>query len=378
MFHPPVWSTASFVLLSCAGLPAAATGAPPREQTPRTSQLALEHNALPLASVPIRDAPATRRDSLPSPSPRVLDMLRRFHRSSDWLFISTRSGRYRLRVSRIDSLGLTGFRARQGPPPIDALAWKDVVRIERRDSRFRAWQFTGAGLGAVGGLVLGRSMINSGAPDGAEIVGLAVGMVLGGTLGGVLGDRNFHTTPLYAAEMRSITAPEPAPRALAQTPPVEARFDVDLESIRALIRPRHLLRVRGDLGWAVGRVDSISSTGLHGLRPDTRHDPGLGPVRDPIPWSSIARIDRRGNSAGTGAVIGGVTLTLVGGALIGALAASSSKSGVGPAVAGGILVSGVAGATLGSLIGALIPKWHPVLKSRASPQPLTTRSVRAL
>lgn len=185
-------------------------------------------------------------------------------------------------------------------------------------------------------------------------------------LGDVIGDRNVRTTPQYVAEPKPVAPPEIVPLVAAQASPVESRPDVDLENIRASIQPRHLLRVRGTFGRAVGRIDSINASGLHGLNPDPRHEPGLGPVPDPIPWSSITRIDRRGHSAGTGAAIGGVAIALVSGISFGAFDESGSSSEL---EGGLVFLSFVAGAAVGSLIGALIPAWHPVFRVTDSREP---------
>lgn len=90
----------------------------------------------------------------------------------------------------------------------------------------------------------------------------------------------------------------------------------------------------------------------------------LGAVGGLILGRSMTNSGAADGSQLVGLAAGTVALTLVGGAAIGALAASSDESGVGPAVAGGILLSGVAGAALGSLVGVLIPKWHRVVDIR--------------
>jgi len=189
-------------------------------------------------------------------------------------------------------------------------------------------------------------------------------------LDGRIGDRSSRTTSLHVEEPGPSAPPAPVPAATAQATAVEARPDVDLGRIRASLRPRHLLRIRGDFGWAIGRIDSISSSGLHGLRPDPRYDAGPDPVPDPVPWSSITRVDRRGNSAAMGAVIGGVALTLLSGISTGAF--TSGSHGL---EAGLIVLSLPAGAVVGSLIGVLIPAWHPV-PGTTDPPPLRAPTLR--
>ena len=63
-------------------------------------------------------------------------------------------------------------------------------------------------------------------------------------------------------------------------------------------RPDKPLRIRGTFGEFSGRVTSFDEAGLTGLRPDGRYGPRVTPPPEPLSWSQVERVDRRGSSAG--------------------------------------------------------------------------------
>ena len=110
-----------------------------------------------------------------------------------------------------------------------------------------------------------------------------------------------------------------------------------------------------------GFASRADHAGLHGLRPNLAAG-SIEPLPDLVPWSRIHSVDKRGSSAGRGALVGGVGLGLMG-AIVGA-AAGGGLGGTGSyAAAGagyGLAVGGAVGAGVGALIGAPIPRWHNV------------------
>jgi hypothetical protein len=303
-----------------------------------------------------------------APTPRMLDLLQRTHHPKHWLFVTTTTERHRLRVDRIESRGLFGLHGHDGPPPAAALGWNDIAMIERRDSRQGSGRILGALFGAVALGYAGASIGDAvdtpyrSYNDHGAWIGIGAGAILGALAGGALGDGSARAIPLYAAQLEPGAPVEPAPVALWPAP------IVDLDLVRKSTRPGDLLLVRGNFGVFAGRVDAIDANGLHGLHPDSKRDPGLGTLPDPLPWSGIASVDRLGNSAGRGAVITG----LLGGVGVGLLAAAVAAGGLGlstsggndaevaGAFAGGTVGGGLVGAGIGALIGSGVETWHRV------------------
>jgi hypothetical protein len=296
--------------------------------------------------------------------------MRRNHRPNDWLLVTTPSGQHRLRAGHIGQSGLLAVETRR-PPRFSEIAWKDVELIERRNAYPGTGRFLGILVGAFGGLVIGNV---AGEASTAVVCFLAV-TTLGGVVGGSIGDGVARVTPLYDARAEpegyegSEFIADDVTRIGDSSRPEQS---VDYLRVAQSARPRDLLRVYGDFGWIAGRVGRIDSLGLHDIRRDRRHDPGLGAVPDPISWSSVTGIDRRGGGASKGALIGGLIGGLVLGAAAAAMASSEplpggSRSPAGSALAAGFGIGGLLGGGVGALIGATRHGWHPVPGLPASP-----------
>jgi len=303
-------------------------------------------------------------DSFPTPGPRALSALRRTHRPSDWLLVTMPSGRHRLRAGYIGPEGLLALEAWRPPGPAE-IAWKDIALIERRN----AYSGTGRSLGILAGGAGGLGIGTAAGEGGGGLVGFIAGAILGGVVGSGLGDRVFRVTPLYDAKSAA-EAPAASDFLADEVTPVtdasRAEWKADYFRVAQSVRPADVLRVGGDFGWITGRVSRIDSRGLHGIERDPRYDLGLGTVPDPIPWSSVTSIDRRGSGAGKGALIGGLILGVALGAAGGGLAESFGDDG-GQGFVVGFVLGGAVGAGVGALIGATGSQWHPVPGAAPSP-----------
>lgn len=321
--------------------------------------------------------PATRSrasSSDPTRIPGFVENLSRHHHRRDWLRITTDSARYEARVREFGAQGLNGITSRRGPPYApDSIPWSSVTRLDQVRSGFRVGQI-------VGGLALGSLWVPTtfnGEPEVAGIV--ALGAVVGAGLGGLVGRHWSHEVPLYVASLASDSAetaanPDGGPASTARLPaasfggsataaagvPLNAR----IERAKEILRPGQRLRVRGEFGEFDGFVDQIGVSGLEGLRAIRRQAWGTPSPRR-LDWGSIASIDRRGNSAGRGALglaVPLATVGLVAGLAAGAAVGGGSSTGS-DVLAGGALgfaVGGSLGAVLGGLFGSAIPRWHRV------------------
>lgn len=152
-----------------------------------------------------------------------------------------------------------------------------------------------------------------------------------------------------------------------------------LKGLRGL-KSGDMLRVVADsLGPVCGKFTKLSSDSLYlGQYPydkerQPEHRLNYKPVNQlmeyrPLPVDLVVGLDdvslvyRRGNGAGTGAIIGGILgggSFFLGGVLLSEIDSGRDNSGavVGMTVAGGLL-----GAGLGALIGSIFPKWKEVYK----------------
>lgn len=122
------------------------------------------------------------------------------------------------------------------------------------------------------------------------------------------------------------------------------------------------VRVTLDSRTLVCRSPRFTPAGI-ALSPSAPGGPGSAPPAL-LPWKDVERIDVRGNSARTGAVIGAVAVGLLATA-VGAAVASDPFLGKG-SNAGGVLALTAAGtlsgAVLGALLGSSIPSWRNVCR----------------
>ena len=288
------------------------------------------------------------------PSPRLIEFLDRRIHPHDWLHVSTTSSRHEVQVAKIGPGGLSGVRARDGGAVPAEIAWRDVVRLERRESRFRAGQVLGAIVGVVaggfGGALVGGS---SDRPEPIIAGGLVLGTAAGAWLGGAVGDQSKHWRPVYAV------APDP----------VLAPTTAKIEELRRL-PAGSVLRVRGPFGEFSGRVTMIQASGLSGLSSAPWLDRGGALPSEPVAWSQVTSIERRGNRSGRFAVYGSVLVAGLAGAFAGGLTASGvGLSGGGDdaevfaASAAGAGAGALIGAGLGALVGIPVPAWHRVYRA---------------
>lgn len=152
----------------------------------------------------------------------------------------------------------------------------------------------------------------------------------------------------------------------AQAAPKSSLSAKQMKRFEQYHRPDKPVRIRGTFGVFSGRVTSFDEAGLTGLHPDGRYAPRVAPS-EPLSWSQVDRVERRGSSAGVGAAWGAGIVGAGTGAL-GAAIASIDGHGFGGGHQGeilsatvvGVVVGAAAGATLGALIGSLFPRWHVV------------------
>jgi hypothetical protein len=148
----------------------------------------------------------------------------------------------------------------------------------------------------------------------------------------------FAGLALFAAGIRTAVAQDPSipPKVLAVAPGT---------SIRVTLRDGTRLS---------GRLDQVGS-GRLGISSPER---GL----ESVPVDRLASMDRKGNHAMTGLIVGGITGVLTGalvGTIVRAVCDAADCDDVRPyAVA--IPIFGAAGALLGTGVGALFPRWRRV------------------
>ena len=154
-----------------------------------------------------------------------------------------------------------------------------------------------------------------------------------------------------------------APSTPTPTPPSKKV----LQACARVDRDDHI-RMRGDFGQFQGYASVIGPEGVEQLRADHGHPAAPTGL---VTWDQIDRMEKRGGSAGKGALSGAAFVGLLGGMLGGAAA---SLNGSGAETAGGVAAGAAAGAALGAGLGALfgapIPAWHKVYeRPRGSPPP---------
>ena len=326
--------------------------------------------------------------SHPAPSRGTILRLSQRHAARDWLIVTLDTSRFVTRVHALDERGLVGLQTPADVmAPADPLPWAGIERIDVLKYR----RNRGAVIGALAGAVAAVALTGSG--DFA-FGGAAVGVLAGGALG----MRMAHAEELYRApsseparDVRPATAgAEPRPEAPAldstragassvagSATPDPLTVEEGRSSLSSLaasdrvamrLRPGDLLRIQGDFVQRIGHVGSIDATGLRDFRPRGSGGEPAGT----IPWESISRIDKRGGSAGSGAMHGAITLGLGVGlltALVTAAAISLAQSGAG---AGAVIEAGFAGAGVGAALGAglgagvgsAVPSWRLVYVRR--------------
>ncbi len=318
------------------------------------------------------------RSSFATPTPGLLESISRQHHRSDWVRITTDSTQYEARIREIGALGLSGIAPRRGAAPApDAIRWSSVARLDRVRSGSRVGQILGAaGLGS-----LGLPAVQSGEVEALGIV--ALGAVVGTWLGGRIGGHWVGEHALYeglpvpdsaglvpdpmSGLSEAFALPVAAPSGSA-APTVSSRTDLARidRTVRRLRRSQRL-RIRGPLGEFEGFMVKADVDGLHGLRPSDGEGGRPQSPRD-IGWDLIGGIDRRGNSAGRGAIVGAVPVAVLGLVAGLALVAGGGIGGSGSGTNGEALAAGLGGAAigasigglLGGLIGCAIPRWHQV------------------
>ena len=262
----------------------------------------------------------TRADPGPFqiPPPRLIDLLDRQIDRHDRIYVSTPAWRRDAHIGAIDAQGLSQVRAHGGEGLPAEIAWSDVSLLERRTSHFRAGQMLGA---VVGAIALGYAGASVGGNAGfiGTFIGIGAGAVAGGWLGGYLGDQRERATTLYTGVPDSGNAPsQPLVLGTSAAPPAE--------TIQRLAHGNKPLRVRGSFGEVVGRFSTVDSQGLGGLTVDPELDHGGSLPPEPIPWSQVTIVDRRGNASGRWAAVSSL---LFAGALgtLGAAAGASEFGG---------------------------------------------------
>ena len=355
-----------------------------------------------LTALVLADGPAGAQplESFATPPPSVIEQLRSQYRPDDWLRVTMGSTQLELRTRQIDQEGLSGLKARgrdrrrlvaytSDRSSRGLLGWSSISRIDELHTQSRIGHFSGFVTGGIAGANVGQ-----------PFVGAVVGGFLGAWLGGRIGDHFVKIRTLYIAKPlppRSSTAaatsqevgstvPDSAAAALTpdsaaaapstdslvapQTPVSSPSPPVDTFApshlvLRASqrITPRNLLRIDADFGRFQGYALRIGPRGLEGLRADRNSQSLQNPPSGLVGWDRIDRLEKRGRSAGRGAIAGGVTFGLLGG-MVGAAAVSVANGDEKPGTAfvEGALAGGAFGAVLGGLIGLAIPAWHVVYK----------------
>ena len=305
--------------------------------------------------------------SFETPPPRKIEQLERERIGQPW-YVSTAAERYLARVRRVGMDGLAELSPAGHAPVPPAIGWGEIERIERRGSRRLQGGIAGAAIGAVAlgfaGAAIGEAASTDyrSYNDHGAWAGIGSGLVLGALTGAVMGNRHERVRTLY------VGAPAAGDGSRGASQPPESAVE------RARAHAGKLFRVRGSFGTFVGRVGTITPEGLSGLEPDHDLDSRLPLPAEPIGWSQISSIERRGSHVGRGAVIGalivgGLTATLAGAVASSGLGLSTSGGSdediLGAAAVGGVLGSGV-GALVGAAVGAKFPGWHRIYRGTES------------
>jgi hypothetical protein len=300
------------------------------------------------------------------PSPNLVFQLQKQNRAHPWLRVATDSSRWTLEVRRIDELGLDGLISRSSDPRLpDRIPWREIQRIDEVETRAHRGRVLGFLLLGAAGAGLGNAL---GAPkhEGGRqsLLGLAVFGSLGAWQGGRIGERFVRERPWYVAAVAPVAPPsaQELPRNLPpQRPPPSPRVLLACERIGRA----DLIRVQGDFGRFQGFASVVGPQGMDGLRSETIRG-GFATQAVPkglVTWDRIHRVEKRGSSMGKGAVIGGVAIGCLGGAVAAAAVTVADGSETpGTAFFEGLVVTGAVGAVLGGLIGAAIPGWHLVYR----------------
>lgn len=339
--------------------------------------------ALVLASAQLSGAAPDQRATAPS-SNFLFEMTKR-NTSHPWLIVTTDSGRFELRVRRLDASGLQGFTGREAASlPPGPISWLHVRQLDEVVTRAPAYRMVGQVALGLAGAGLGNAL---GAPDQnggryALLGALAFGAV-GRWLGTAFGDRirtqrNWYvadTTSRGASDLASTTTtalaiPEGTERAPGRADPGRGESPAVVDSTRVArlalrIRPTDELRVAGDFGLFQGRAGVVGPLGFEQLLPGRRARGTLGrSPADRIPWESVQEVQMRGGSGLRGAAVGGVAFGLLG-ALLGAAFIEANKPASVSATEGalvGCAYFAPAGAVIGAGTGLLFRRWVTVYR----------------
>ncbi len=347
---------------------------------------------------------AERVPGFATPDPGMIEQIRRRHHPGQSLRVTSGAERWSLRAHDLDERGLHDITPVRGTsPPSDPLPWSRIERIDHVTDRRTYGRITGVILGGLAGLILPA------VPDGystdppAPVGKWALGGALVGALAGdMLGRHNVREHRLYVAPLAPLPRREPAialkdtstsagePVATASpdstrattpaitapetavvppaTPSRASSFATDPAVARALRRfdSGSLLRINSASGLFHGYASRADFEGLHELRPEPSL-PSVGGIRS-LTWSEIQRIEKRGGSAGSGAVRGAVIVGVPVGLLSGLLTMAVLSAGGGDpgpleGIGGGLVglgIGGAVGAGIGAAIGSGVSGWHPV------------------
>lgn len=347
-----------------------------------------------------------------TPSPEAVEQMRGQHKSKDWLRITTDSTRYEVRVSVIDSQGLSGVTsAHKAPPAPQRIGWGSIVRIDTKKPHRTRGQLNGLLIG------MGSGLIPAAYTSGDRAMYMLLGGLVGCGIGRLASAGNLHDGELYVtpdppltpgssvvsmhatarAESASVSPPSgpvvaasldsAATDTSVTRPPASAQSESASHAAPAAavtgpatsfalaaspavasacrrISSTNLLKLNGDFGTFHGYAARVSPQGLGGLRLESRYPS----VRSPgtLAWDRIDRVEVLGNTAGKAALHGAIGVGALAG-FVGLLVAAVVTVADSPSdYTGGVIIVGsvVAGATVGAVLGAsigwTIPAWHLV------------------
>ena len=170
--------------------------------------------------------------------------------------------------------------------------------------------------------------------------------------------------PIARADVRGLV-PTIATASIVASDSEQTPACASLECVRRHVNASATLRLEGEFGRFTGRVTrwDVDSLSAFVVDPDWG---GSAPVA-PLGWSQISRVDKRVDNSGRGAILGAVTLGLIG-ALVGISAAVShepllflnsdaANHEINQAALGGALIGGAVGAGVGAAIGSSSHRW---------------------
>lgn len=344
--------------------------------------------------------PAAAMKRFAGPAPNLVFQFQKQDFDRPWLRITADSVRLELSAGRIDEVGLSELQSRPGSPlPPRVIRWRSIERIDEvvtLANRGRVLGFIlgaaiGAGIGnTIGSGIRTPSTISVPGAEGTVAIseghgglGAALGIVLFGGLGARQGrrwgERRAHErlwylgTPIEASEDTVPDSPialDPAPPARPSSSPPGHAPSPSVLRASARIGRDDLIRVQGDFGSFQGFAAVAGPEGLDGLRPGPHGGP---PSTTPTPaglltWDRIDAVEVRVHGWRAGALIGGLAL----GALGGALGYQEGTTGLleahGPLppleLAAATLYGFGLGATIGVAFGApfgwLTPAWQRI------------------